>query len=174
METAVIVAIPEAAPAIDDVRLVHTTAGADGVPAHVTILYPFIDSDQLTDADIGIVAAIAASFEPFVLVLAELRWFDGSPNVLYLAPDPAGPFVAMTSAVADAFPDYPPYGGGHDEPIPHLTVAEGDRTTLAELERDVAPRLPVTASVSEAALFQRNPAGRWQLRERFPLAGRPS
>jgi hypothetical protein len=32
-------------------------------------------------------------------------------NVVYLAPDPAAVFVALTEASAAAFPGYPPYGG---------------------------------------------------------------
>ncbi len=43
-------------------------------------------------------------------------------NVVYLAPDPAEPFVALTEALAAAFPDCPPYGGAFDEPVPHLTI----------------------------------------------------
>jgi len=169
VETALIVAIPEAAPVIDAIRRVHTTAGADGIPAHVTLLYPFIDSELLTLAHIESAAAAIERFVPFDVSLAEFGYFDASPSILYLAPAPAEPFVRMTAALAAAFPEYPPYGGEHSETIPHVTVAEGDREQLRVFEREIAPGLPIEAHVAEARLFQRDAADRWQPRERLLL-----
>jgi 2'-5' RNA ligase len=171
METAIVVAIPELAPVIDVIRCVHTTAGADGIPAHVTLLYPFLDSDLVTPALVERAAAAIDRFAPFDVSLADFRYFDGSPSILYLAPAPAQPFVEMTAALAAAFPEYPPYGGVHSEVIPHVTVAEGDREQLRAFERELAPGLPIDARVDEARLFQRDAADRWQPRERLPLAG---
>jgi hypothetical protein len=41
-------------------------------------------------------------------------WFG--QEVVWLVPQPAGPFRALTRAVAAAFPDYPPYDG-YDERV---------------------------------------------------------
>ena len=47
METAVVIRVPEAEPAIGAHRREHTPSGAEGMPAHVTILVPFADSALL-------------------------------------------------------------------------------------------------------------------------------
>src|SRR3989442_1054852 len=60
-----------------------------------------------------------AGFEPFDFALTEVRRW---PGVLWLAPEPAEPFVALTSALAARYPEHPPYEGEHDVVIPHLTV----------------------------------------------------
>jgi hypothetical protein len=41
METAVVVRAPEAEHAIEAHRRAHTPSGADGMPAHITVLVPF-------------------------------------------------------------------------------------------------------------------------------------
>jgi 2'-5' RNA ligase len=169
VETAIIVEAPEAASAIDHIRRAHTAAGAEGAPAHATLLIPFVDSEHLTPADIETAAAALARFPRFDASLTELRYFEGSPVVLYLAPVPADPFVDMTAALAAAFPAYPPYGGVHDATVPHVTVAVGERAELQLFERQVGPRLPISFQVSEAWLFQRGGDRRWQPRERLPL-----
>ena len=46
--------------------------------------------------------------------------------MLYLEPDPAHPFVDMIEAVAERFPEHPPFGGEFDTVVPHLTVVETD------------------------------------------------
>ena len=171
METAIVVAIPEAAPVIDVIRRAHTSAGADGIPAHVTLLYPFMDSELLTPAHVESAALAIELFAPFDVSLAQLRYFDGSRSTLYLAPASAEPFGGMMAALAAAFPEYAPYSGAYSETIPHVTVAEGDREQLRVFEREVAPGLPIAAHVAEARLFQRDPSGRWRPRERLPLAG---
>lgn len=171
-ETAIVVAVPEAAPAIDSIRRVHTSGGLDGIPAHVTLLYPFMARELLSEAVVDKAGNALAPFPPFDVSLAELRWFDASPAVLYLAPVPAEPFVRMVGALAETFPDYPPYGGAHAGVIPHLTVAEGEPRELAAFERQVAGRLPITARVAEAGLYRRDARGHWQLFTRLPFEGR--
>jgi hypothetical protein len=170
METAIAVPLLELAPAIDDIRLKHTKAGAEGVPPHVTLLIPFADSVSLTRRDIDRATTVLGNFEAFDVRLETLRYFDAEEAVLYLAPDPSEPFVRMIEALVQAFPAYPPYGGVYPEHIPHLTVATGERATLELLERKIAPRLPFAARVEAAWLFQRDAEERWHPREAFPLA----
>ncbi len=51
-------------------------------------------------------------------------WFG--EDVLWLAPDRDQEFRDLTNGVA-AGSDYPPYGGEHDDVIPHLTVGDSRR-----------------------------------------------
>lgn len=171
-ETAIIVALPEAAAAVDEIRIVHTTGGADGIPAHVTLLFPFMEAERVTPAVVEDAERAIAGFAPFAVSFGELRRFDGPPAVLYLAPVPAEPFSLLTAALVSAFPAYPPYGGAHAEVVPHLTVAEGEARELDAFEQAVAPRLPIAAHVAAAGLYRRDAAGRWQPFARLPLEGR--
>ncbi|MFG3094110.1 2'-5' RNA ligase family protein [Streptomyces sp. NPDC048202] len=57
------------------------------------------------------------------------------PGILYLAPDPDAPFRRLTEAVAERWPETPPFGGQFDEIVPHLTIAQGqDDAVLEEAE----------------------------------------
>ena len=94
-------------------------------------------------------------------------------EVIWLAPQPAEPFRALTRAVPTAFPDYPPYGGGYDDVVPHLTAGyrpAGEETELAEAEADVPRRLPVQAHISRIWLMTGRAApGSWQAIAELPL-----
>ena len=59
------------------------------------------------------------------------------PGVVWLAPEPAEPFIALTELLAAAFPDHPPYEGAHDEIVPHLTLGLGTESVLGRLARSV-------------------------------------
>ena len=129
-ETAVIIAVPEADPFVGLWRRQYTVDGAEGVPAHITLLYPFTDTSLYTARRGHEIENVLGDFAPIRFSLSSTAYFQGRPNVLYLAPDPPAPFAAMSEALFARFPEHPPYGGVHDEVIPHLTVAEHDDLDL--------------------------------------------
>ena len=63
---------------------------------------------------------------------------EGAPAVLYIAPEPDGPFRELTDALAQAFPEHPPYDGAFAEVVPHLTVAWHHDAPVDEIRADVA------------------------------------
>src|SRR5262249_30630989 len=70
------------------------------------------------------------------------------PEALYLRPDPAEPFVAMTTEVVREWPEAQPYGGAFDDVGPHLTVVSHQPATGidqgdAALDLTTAVRTPV-------------------------------
>ena len=169
-ETAVVVAVPEAEPLVGRFRRRYTRDGADGMPAHITLLYPFVDSDRLGDGGIDRAAAILSGFEPLSVVFRETAFFRGPADlILWLRPEPSEPFVAMTEALVDAFPDHPPYGGIHDTIVPHLGIAHGDSELLSRIRAEVEPGLPLEARVGEAWLFEHAAKG-WRRRRPFSLS----
>ena len=140
-----------------ELRLVHDRAAALGVPAHITILFPFAAPESVEE---DAIAGLVGSHPAFAFELASVEHFDD--NVTYLAPVPAAPFSALTRAVAARWPDYPPYEGVHDEVIPHLTVGE------ARLELE--PPLPISCRAREVLLIEEaEPGGHWRVRRNFPL-----
>jgi 2'-5' RNA ligase len=169
METAIVIAVAESDPIVERWIREHTTAGADGMPPHITLLYPFVDSSQYA-AKLGAhVEDVLRGAEvmPIRFALARTAYFHGDPGTLYLAPEPAALFTALTDALAREFPAHPPYGGIHQEVIPHLTVAQSkDLDLLSRIEDDVSEHLPVEAFVTEAQLMERAPQG-WRVRREF-------
>ena len=165
------VALPEAAPAVDGWRE-RTCADRPsvGVPPHVTLLFPFVPAAELCAGTIDRLHRLFARFPAFDVVLRELRRFAG---VLYLAPEPDEPFRRLLEAAADAYPEHPPYGSEIplDQVVPHVTVAHGDPALLDEAEEDVAAALPIASAVREVALLEEVEPdwGRWRVRATVPL-----
>jgi 2'-5' RNA ligase len=167
--SAVVVRIPVPAALTRSRRRWDWAAGV-GVPAHVTILYPFVPPGGLVPKVRRSLAAIAANQEPFLVVFDEVRRF---PGVVYLAPRPVAPFLLLTEAVAGRFPDFPPYGGAFAEVIPHLTVAESHVAPLDEIAVDTAAVLPFRHRVTALEVLVEGGDGRWHRRWRIPLGVRP-
>jgi 2'-5' RNA ligase len=163
-ETAVVVLLPELEPLIGGWRRRYTGDGARGMPPHVTLIIPFADSADLDDR-LGPLARELGGFAPFDVAVSETARF---PGLLYLRPEPEEPFIAMTEALASAFPAFPPYAGAFDEIVPHVTVAQTDEEVLAAIERELVPQLPVRARVERGWLVENTPAG-WRRHTAFPL-----
>ena len=145
--SALIITVPEAEPVVGAHRDRHDRAAAWGVPAHVTVLFPFITPQEVTDDVVLSIAAAVGTVPAFNARFDRTRWFG--EEVLYVAPSQVDPFIALTHAAAAAFPDHQPYGGAHDDVVPHLTVAHGaPPEVLRDVESDVQPRLPIATDVT--------------------------
>lgn len=157
--------------AIADLRLRYDPSASEGMPAHVTILWPFIQPDAITDQDIAALATCFANHRRFAIELNRLAAFgkDG----IYLAPQPAAPLIDLTEAVVANFPDYPPYRGAYATIIPHLTVAMTSPQNFANIHTDcidaLTANLPIHVDVDEVTLFVRRDE-RWRTRQTFPLS----
>jgi SAM-dependent methyltransferase len=163
--SALLIEVPEAEPIVGEHRRRWDPAGVP-VPAHVTVLFPFLDPaliDASVRADLGRIVARTA---PFELTFREVGRF---PDVVWLAPEPRGAVTALTDAVVQRWPSHPPYGGAFETVIPHLTVADGALPdVLDRLERDLHASLPFTTSVRKLTLVCRV-GGRWHDLARFRL-----
>jgi hypothetical protein len=168
-ETAIVFVVPEAEPAVGAVYRTRTRSGREGMPPHVTLLIPFADSESLPLVE---VRAVLRTFEPFEFELTEARRFvPPSELILWLAPEPAARFVAITEALVRAFPDYQPYGGAFEEVVPHLSVAVSrDAGAIEQIERRIGSALPIAARADAATIVQRR-EGRWQPHTTIPLGG---
>lgn len=167
-QTAVLVHVPEAERVVGRWRLQHTYDAPLGIPAHVTLLFPWVPVGELSQDDEQRLARLIGETAPFVVTFSRTARF---PEVLYLEPQPSEPFAAFTAAIAAEWPEHPPYEGAHETVIPHLTVAESEDESLFEqIRTDVEPQLPLQMGVTEAQLYAEDADGRWRERRRFPLA----
>jgi 2'-5' RNA ligase superfamily protein len=169
-ESALVVLAPEAEPIVKAYRDEHDPSAALGVPAHLTVLYPF-HPGSLSPAARGQLASLFADCAPFDYQLTELRRF---PGTLYLAPEPAEPFRLLTRRVTQVFPNYPPYRGRYSDIIPHLTVAQLEdearlETVAAHFQVACAARLPLRLRATAVTLLEYN-LGAWQVVAAFALA----
>ncbi|MGW3661477.1 2'-5' RNA ligase family protein [Streptomyces sp. NPDC005151] len=165
-QSGLIVRVPEAEPAVRAWRDRLDPSARAGVPAHVTVLFPFLGERRIDNDACAAIGEVIGSHRPFETRFEHCGRF---PGILYLVPEPDIPFRRLTGAVADRWPEAPPFGGQFDEVVPHLTIAQGqDDAVLEEAEADLRSRLPVTARVSSVDLMVHD-GTRWQQRASFTL-----
>jgi len=165
LDSALLVPVPEAEPCVQRHRFRYDSIALRGVPAHITVLFPFMSRGAITEATTSSVRDVVASFSAFSFSLTRVERF---PEALYLAPEPAEPFVRLTEALADRFPSFPPYGGAHPEVIPHLTVAQDPDTPTKELT-EISRHLPIACAAREIWLMVEGDDGRWHKQSTFSL-----
>lgn len=138
--------------------------------AHITALAPYLLDP--TDADLGRVAAIAATTEQFDYALDTVRVLpDGHIN---LEPEPAAPFARLTARLWEAFPQCPPYGGRHCDVAPHLTLDRCSPEVSAESTRALlGDAVPARCRADRLELQWYQTGGCRALRS-WPLGGHPA
>lgn len=170
-ETAIVAPVAEAEPAVGRHRRALDHSAAWGVPAHVTVLYPFVSPALLRSATMDTLRGTLRDVSAFDCVFSQVKWFG--EDVVWLAPEPADPFRALTDAVWRRFPDHPPYRGAHPDVVPHLSVGSSRRGKLADLRRaaaEVGSALPITARIDRVFLIAgRNAPGSWRTVAEFAL-----
>ncbi|MFM9925376.1 2'-5' RNA ligase family protein [Variovorax sp. H27-G14] len=167
--SAFVVKVPAAEALAGDLRRRFDATVALGVPAHITVLVPFMDPAQVTPDVLARAQQALARTASFAFSLGRVERF---PETAYLAPEPAAPFIAMTLALVDAFPGFLPYGGEHEGIVPHLSVPHGDARHAEEAAAELQARLtasgPVHATCTQVTLIE-NTSGRWQDMHVFTL-----
>lgn len=156
------VQVPSAEPLVGDLRQRFDATSRLGVPAHITLLVPFMDPQHITPAVLDHAQRALARVDAFPFSLVKVARF---PMTTYLAPEPSAPFVAMTMALVEVFPGFQPYGGEHQGVIPHLTVAHGDASEADEAAAELQVRLGASGAVKaecSSVVLLENSTGRWK------------
>ncbi|MCY7394931.1 MAG: 2'-5' RNA ligase family protein [Nocardioides sp.] len=150
--SAVIVVVAGLEPLVAQHRRALEVSASWGVPAHVTVLYPFVAPGALGPEVHQRLARAVGQVDCFEATFARTGRFG--PDVLFLAPEPQGSFRALTGAVCAAFPDHPPYDGAFDDLVPHLSVGHDQPLErLRGAETDLLPGLPVSQRICEVSLW---------------------
>lgn len=173
-ESGIIVCVPEAEPVVGPLRERYDASARLGVPAHITLLYPFMPPDRIDASALERLRTAVSGAGEFNFSLATLGRF---PTTVYLEPRPAAPFIALTERLVAEFPEYPPFAGEHPTVIPHLTVAHGIAADPGSVEGELAAVLaahgPIRATCSSIVLME-NSGGRWVHMHVIPLTRRQS
>ena len=173
IRASLVVPVPEAEALVGPFRSKYDPGASRGMPAHITINYPFIPGVILSADTLDRLTNVLASTQPFPFTLSRIARF---PNVLYLTPSPSAPFERLTAQIAHEFPESPPYGGQYASPTPHLTVADSkDEDLPGSVEREfsdvAAEYLPLKAFANNVWLVD-DSTGRWKKRLSFSFGGR--
>jgi hypothetical protein len=169
-ESALVILVPEAEDLVGKYRIQYDHAASQGVPAHITLLWPFISPTEITIEDHKKLTKLFSVFPCFDFALLELKRF---PQVLYLAPSPTEKIVGLVRAIFLTFPMYPPYGGLFADINPHLTIAQSENNQLLEkLQEEIGveakPILPIYKKVSTVSLLEKR-GDLWTNTTNFPL-----
>jgi 2'-5' RNA ligase len=117
METAIVVPVEGAELLLAAAATVFGFDRPPGAPAHVTLLYPFVDAERLVVSHAHEAQRALSDVQPFECSFSSIGRFDDPPVAIYLEPKPVEQFSATTEALIAAFPKFPPYRrrgrGGH-------------------------------------------------------------
>ena len=91
--TALVVPFPEAEAVMGDFRRAHTPSGRDGMPAHATIIAPFIHASSIGLPESATIRDTLRRFVAFDVSLEAFGCFEHI-GCLYLEPDPSEPSSA--------------------------------------------------------------------------------
>ena len=138
-----------------------------GIPAHITLLYPFVPPVEI-EAEIDDLRGFFAGQSRFSYSLIGIDWFGD--EVVFVKPSPSAGFTCLTAAIHKRW-NLPPYGGTIEQPQPHVTIGVDGP---ADLMRDVAEaglkQLPIHEQATEAWLMQGTPdPPEWSITHRFRL-----
>ena len=168
MESAVLLCVPEAEALVGPWRREHDPSAERGVPAHVTLLYPFVPAAQVDEGVLGELEWFFAGVDAFALRFDAVGEFPAD-GVVFLSPATAE-LADLSGALARRWPECPPYSGKHERPVPHLTAVHSDDPALrVRACADLQECLPLSALASSAELWVCDDAGSWTRRASFPF-----
>ncbi|HJT04917.1 MAG TPA: 2'-5' RNA ligase family protein [Pseudonocardiaceae bacterium] len=168
--TGLVIPVPAADGLLELVEARHPGSVRQGVPAHVSLLYPFVGMAELTERDTDALRELFLEQEPMRVVFVECYRRGG---FVALRPSPLERLTELTYKTMRRWPDVVPYEGLYGDVEPHLTVAlDTSEETALTIEQEVTNQLPISAELHEAWLLAFD--GRWMLRDRFEFGMVPS
>lgn len=143
--------------------------GFSRVPAHITLISPFVTGEAI-DPAIEKLHSLCSALAPFEV---RLNHYGRFADALVLEPDDPQPIIALYEKLHAAFPDYPAYGGEFGEGLhPHVTLAKLDSPEEAD-RIPLPPEPDFTFTVSKIHLYlgAKDDDAPYVPRAVFPLGG---
>lgn len=168
-QTALIVPVPEAEQTVGPFRMSLDRSAVWGVPAHVTVLYPFLSPERINDDVLAAIAEIVRAVPRFDVNLTHVEWF--ADTVVWLAPEPAHPFRTLTGFGVPAVSRHSRYAGAHTDVVPHLTIGhDGPHHEPRRAAAAAAASLPIHADIDVVRHISGSPEpDSWRTRFEVPL-----
>lgn len=163
-QTGLVLPVPQAQPVLSEIAQRFPEAVRE-VPAHISLLYPFLPHET---CDVDVITALSEIIAQTGPLGVRLSACERRGEFAALRPEPLDPLRALSGSVRRRWPHLVPYDGRFGEVDPHVTVAlhttpERARTVAEEI---VAPHLPIIAELRFAWLVA-FVGGRWAVRHEF-------
>jgi 2'-5' RNA ligase superfamily len=165
LRSALIVPIELPAP-LAAIRARYDATPSSGLPAHVTILFPFFPVGNLDPWVGAALTELAAAREPFQARFDQVQRQDA---MIWLLPAQQQPFLELTAAVVGRWPMYRPYAGAFDTLIAHLTLIESGSDASARATSAALEQGSFEVPVKELQLIGEVGSGGWRVLDRFRL-----
>ena len=176
------VRVPEVEPYVAQLRARFDPSASRGLPAHLTLLHSSLPAGGIDAAVIARATAAACSIAAFNYQVTRVARF---PGTLYLAAEPAAPFLLLHDRVAAALSTGALEQQERQPLVPHISVvrksAIDDRGIEAELTVALQRHGPIACACHEIELLEnssrirplvapglRSAVIRVALRQRFP------
>lgn len=165
-QSALVLRVPEVEAVVSRWRRRYDPIAAFGVPAHITVLAPWLLVSDVAAQDRDALVSICGRTGPIDVTFTRFGTFS---RTLWLDPQPAEPIRQLTVAIYARWPSHPPYGGVFDDSVPHLTIADQrDPAELGHVMATVESALPLRARIAELSLLVLRD-DRWVLDATFPF-----
>ncbi len=168
-QSAVLIPVREAEPVVHPYRLEYDPVAAAGVPAHITLIVPWLPPEEIGTVDLD---ELADALRP-----TEAVRVPALPGLLVrevgaVAGARAG--RAVLSAWCTCWPSgsgHPPYDDEFDEVVPHLTVGHAtDGVELRPVAEELGAQLPIRCRAEEVWVMVGD-GQTWSVRQKLPLVG---
>ncbi|MGH3701183.1 MAG: 2'-5' RNA ligase family protein [Pseudonocardiaceae bacterium] len=162
-QTGLVIPVPAADALLASVGTRYPGTVREGVPAHVSLLYPFVAAAEV---DERVTSALGEMFDEQAPMPVQFTACYRRDGFVALLPDPSDGLTELVSKTRHRWPEVVPYEGVYGDVEPHLTVAmHCSEETAVTIEQQVSAQLPISAELREAWLgaFE----GQWTLRGRF-------
>ncbi len=167
----IMVPVPEVEPHIAQLRARFDPSAKRGLRAHVTLVHANMPSGPLEPIFLQHLAASVSSMAPFEYQITRVGRF---PATLYLAAEPAGPFVLLRARLVPALGTTERERQARETLVPHISVvrksASDDHGVELELTSTLRSYGPIPCACRELELLE-NSSGVWLPVERLRLGG---
>lgn len=161
--------VPEAEPLVGEMRARLDPSARLGLGSHITLVYPWLDSADVTDEALGRLRRVVAGQAALSFRLDRV---DAFPSTVWLSPSPFEAIASLAASLEAAFPERPRIGPTFDRYVPHLSVArnvrkDGDNIAVALHDR-LRRHGPVDCLCKDVHVMERGSAG-WRALVSLPL-----
>jgi len=172
-ESVILIPVQRADPIVRKWREKYDAVALHGIPAHITLLFPFQPPNEINTQTIEKLKQVFVNVKQFAFFLEKINTF---PFVIFLEPSARSMFIILTKEIIRAFPKYPQYGGKFRSITPHLTVGQLSSEQKIDsikkrIVKDIQNKLPIKSKAEEAWLMIKNNT-EWSLKHRFPFSSR--
>lgn len=168
-ESVILIPVPSATSIVKKWREKYDPAALRGIPAHITILFPFKNPEYIDKKIIDLMRDFFSRIKQFKFSLVRINTF---PDVVYLEPEPMNKFIELTEGIVKIFPENPPFEGKFEGITPHLTIGnklQNLESVKNEILQDISSKLPIDSIATESWLME-STDGEWSVREKYYFA----